>query len=159
MDSSRHFLHVKMVLRQGENLSPVLFSIFLNDLENFLSDYYSFGLFFFFFFFFQASSTKLFKNCSIIICGRHSFICRKVNELQELLNEFHIYCKLWKLDVNTDKSKIVIFGDRTRNRPDIIFDDKPLEVLDSFKYLGLVLPKSRNSHQTENHVAEQARKG
>ena len=62
------------------------------------------------------------------------------------------------MDANTDKSKIVIFGDRTRNHPDIIFDDKPLEVLDSFKYLGVLLPKSRNFHQTKNHVAEQSRK-
>ena len=49
--------------------------------------------------------------------------------------------------------KIVIFGDRTRNA-DIIFDDEQ----DSFKYLGVLLPKSHNFHQTKSHIAEQARK-
>lgn len=80
------------------------------------------------------------------------------NVLQELLNEFNNYCKLWKLDVNTEKSKIVIFGDRSKNHTNITFDDKPIEILDSFKYLGVLLPKSRSFHQTKKHIAEQARK-
>ena len=80
------------------------------------------------------------------------------NELQDLLNEFQNYCNIWKLDINTEKTKIVIFGDRTRRHNNILIDNKPIEIVDSFKYLGILLPKTRNFLQTKKHAADQARK-
>ena len=105
--------------------------------------------------FFEQFLQSYLKIVVLLYADDTVLLAENVNELHELLNEFHNYWKLWKLDANTDKSKIVIFGDRTRNHPDIIFDDKPLEVLDSFKYLGILLSKSRNFHKTKHHVAEQ----
>ena len=38
-NKSSHFFECKTgLLRQGKNLSPIIFSLFLNDLENFLLD-------------------------------------------------------------------------------------------------------------------------
>lgn len=31
-------------------------------------------------------------------------------DLQNALNEFYVYCSQWKLQVNTDKTKILIFS-------------------------------------------------
>ena len=31
------------------------------------------------------------------------------DDLQKALNEFYLYCNQWKLQVNTDKTKILIF--------------------------------------------------
>ena len=72
------------------------------------------------------------------------------NELQDLLNDFQNYCTIWKLDINTETNKIVIFGDRTRRHNNILIDNKPIESVDSFKYLGILLPKTRNFLQTKN---------
>ena len=55
-------------------------------------------------------------------------------------------------------SKAVIFGDKSSYRSPISFNDQPLEVVDCFKYLGVVLPKSRSFYQSKNHIVDQARK-
>ena len=68
-------------------------------------------------------------------------------ELQQLLNEFQSYCVRWKLNGNPEKSKIVIFGHRSRQRA-FSFNEQPIEVVDSFKNLGVLLPKTRSfSHK------------
>ena len=37
---------------------------------------------------------------------------------------------------------IVIFGDRSRHHDNISFNGQPIEIVDCFKYLGVILPKS-----------------
>ena len=81
-----------------------------------------------------------------------------IEELQDLLGKFHIYCSQWKLKINHEKTKVVIFRDKSKHLSLITFNDQPLEVVDCFKYLGMVLPKSRSFYQTKKHVVEQARK-
>ena len=83
---------------QGENLPPVLFALFLNDLEFFLST----------------------RNCSgidlellmIVIFGTDE------TEFQNNLNAFYEYSNMWRLDINYDKTKILIFGTHNDNRFD-----------------------------------------
>jgi hypothetical protein len=63
-------------------------------------------------------------------------ISESVEGLQHALNEFHSYCIQWKLHVNVDKTKIMIF---TNGRPPdktFYFDNKVIEVVKEFKYLG-----------------------
>ena len=60
------------------------------------------------------------------------------NELQLALNNLEIYCKQWKLHVNTDKTKIMIFGKRRyKKKFDFMLNGEVLEHVDSFKYLGV----------------------
>ena len=77
-----------------------------------------------------------------------------------MLDKFHIYCSnlKWKIIVNPEKSNVVIFGDKSKHPSLIKFIDQPLEVVDCFKFLGVVLPKSRRFYQTKKHVVGQARK-
>ena len=80
-----------------------------------------------------------------------------IEELQNLM-DFHIYCSQWKLKVNQEKSKVVIFGDKSKHPSLIKFNDQPLQVVGCFKYLGVVLTKPRSFYQTKKHVVEQVRK-
>ena len=82
-----------------------------------------------------------------------------MEELQDLLDKFQIYCSQWKLKVNSEKSKVVIFGDKSRHRSPISFNDQPLEVVDCFKYLGVVLPKSRSSYQSKKTYCGPGKEG
>ena len=49
----------------------------------------------------------------------------KEEELQKLLIEFQPYCVRWKLNVNPEKSKIVIFGHRLRHSA-FSFNEQPI---------------------------------
>ena len=48
-----------------------------------------------------------------------------MEELQDLLDKLQIYCSQWKLKVNSEKSTVVIFGDKSRQRSPISFNDQP----------------------------------
>lgn len=64
-------------------------------------------------------------------------------DLQRQLNYFLDYCKLWKLNVNASKTKIVIFS-KGRDLQNIYFyiDETELEIVKDFKYLGVVFSRS-----------------
>ena len=61
-------------------------------------------------------------------------------ELQAILNKLHDYCSKWGLEVNTVKTKIVVFRKRGRlyANEHWIYNDIGLEVVNDFNYLGVV---------------------
>ena len=59
--------------------------------------------------------------------------------LQRGLNILSNYCEKWKLVVNTDKTKIMVFrkgGNLPRNL-DFLFDGNKTELVKKFVYLGI----------------------
>ena len=123
-------------MRQGENLSPILFSLFLNDLESFLLRGNNFGQHIF-----EDSLQCYLKLVVLLYADDRMLFAESIEELQDLLDKFLIYCSQWKLKVNHEKTKVVIFGDKSKHPSLIKFNDQPLEVVDCFKYLGVILPK------------------
>ena len=71
--------------------------------------------------------------------------------LQELLNAYTDYCKNNRLRVNVQKTKIVVFG-RRAHKPKCYISGEEVEVVSSFKYLGITISnKGRyNSSIKEN---------
>ena len=107
-----------MGVRQGENLSPLLFSIFLNDFQKTLSEKYN-GL--------SEINTlsrvlstdemEFFINMYVLLYADDTLVlAESPNELQNALNEVHSYCQKWGLRISNDKTKgksktrIVIFS-------------------------------------------------
>ena len=71
------------------------------------------------------------------------------------------YCQQWGLQVNTAKTKIVIFWKNKRglrNMPRFHFNDNNLEFVDSFSYLGVKFSYNGKFNDTKKYLIGQARK-
>ena len=85
-------------VRQGESLSPFLFSMFLNDIEQTFKDK---GL--------EGINVDMFKFFMILYADDIAIFAQSSEELQNSLNVLHDYCQRWKLRVNVSKTKAMIF--------------------------------------------------
>jgi hypothetical protein len=136
-----HIFQCLIGVRQGENRSPLLFAIFLNDLHNYLSDHYS-GL--------QYLHELLKNHSSDINLDEHFhkillllyaddtiLMAESINELQNAIDAMSQYCDKWNLKINASKSKILIFSKgKIRNIPVVKFGNNNLEVVFDYVYLG-----------------------
>lgn len=131
-------------VRQGENMSPFLFAIFINDLETFLETQHNTGL--------ETISSELdsilgiyLKIFALLYADDTALMAESPLELQKQLDSFYEYCTLWKLKVNVEKTKVVCFSKgRLPSNLRFVFDNKELEIVKSFNYLGIILNRTGN---------------
>ena len=149
-------------VRLGENLSPVLFPLFLNDLSEFISHAYN-GLN-------NVSDMahillsnediEVYFKLYILLNAEDTVIfAESAEKLQAALNAMFLYCKSWDLAVNPSKTKITIFCNRkTVNVPKILYNSQELSVDDSFVYLGTTFSYNGRFTSNNQRLFEQARK-
>ena len=122
------FFYIGVGLFQGQNNSPALFALFLEDLELFLQETDACGL-------------KLSHICIILLLFADDMVILgdSPTDLQHSLNRLKQYFTKWGLEVNTSKSKIVVCRSRgnSRNNEKRTYDNDYLEVVDNFNYLGM----------------------
>jgi len=68
--------------------------------------------------------------------------------LQSLLNDLQYYCTTWKLKVNTNTTKIMIFKNGWHTRHDFLLTNTVLEVLKRSNTLVYALHRNRYSPYT-----------
>lgn len=99
-DISAFFLCCKGV-RQGENLSPILFSLYLNDLERYFMVNNTGGIIA------EANPENIYSYLKFaddtVLCSNSQY------DLQGMLNLFENYCDEWKLTVDISETKMLIF--------------------------------------------------
>ena len=78
-------------------------------------------------------------------------------DLQYSLQIYAEYCQKWKLIVNIDKSKILVFGKDTK-RINFTLNGVELERVKTFKYLGLMFSKNGKYVNAVKHNIDKARK-
>ena len=140
---------------QGENLSPVLFSIPLNDLENFLLQSRNNGIDLTII----NDEMTFFGKLLILLYADDAVILADIEQkLQDSLNLFHNYCQQWQLQVNMGKTKLVILGARKTDTNKSTLGNCDIEIIDRNKYLGIVFSQSRSFINARKHIAEQAKK-
>lgn len=77
---------------------------------------------------------------------------------QKNLDIFYEYSKMWKLDINYDKTRILIFGTRNDDHFHFKIGEKTISICKEFKYLGVIFTKSRSFCKAKKHNYDQAKK-
>ena len=82
------------------------------------------------------------------------------SETAAMLDTLYNYTEKWKLSVNINKTKIVVFRNSGILSHDEImyYNGLQIETINSFTYLGVVLNFNGKFSVAEKHVAEQGRK-
>ena len=134
-------------VRQGDNLSPLLFSLFINDFEEYLSVKYN-GLSRLnnlYTEIIQDDEFVAFLKLYILLYADDTIIMAETqNELQVALNAVANYCELWKLKINVNKTKIIKFAKRKppinqRNQYNFMLNNEKVDVVDHYVYLGTTI--------------------
>ena len=142
-------------VRQGENLSPLLFSMYLDDLENFIIsggvDSINLEI--------RTNEIHVYLKLLILLYADDTIIfSNNKTNFQKALDNFHEYCTIWKLKVNLSKTNVVIFNSRTNRNMTFTLGGQILSIKDKYKYLGVIFSKSGSFLNAKKHIVEQAKK-
>ena len=145
-------------VRQGENLSPLLFSIFVNDIEEHLlaSDCNGIKLNYS-----EDYASQLFLQLLILLYADDAVLFgESPQELQKALDSFKTYCITWKLTVNTNKTKILVFGSgpSASSKLKFYYNNKRLDIVDTYSYLGITFHRNKRLVTCIKELAESATK-
>ena len=140
-------------VRQGENLSPLRFSLFLNDLELHVISNGANGVELNF----QDDTTWL-KLLLLLYADDTVILSDDPIDFQNSLDIFNQYCIDWHLTVNANKMKVVIFGSRQTNNYSFNLGNDLLDIEDTYHYLGVTFSSNRSFLKARKHVTEQANK-
>ena len=151
------FFTCNIGVRQGENLSPILFAIYLNDFKDSISKSFN-GL--------ESMGLELhaemdtFINLYVLLYADDTIIlAESAEQLQKALRELNEYCRKWSLKINTSKTKIVIFSrGKVKKYPKFYVDMDEIEVKDDYVYLGVVFNYNGSFKKAISKQISQARK-
>ena len=135
-------------VKQGCLLSPTLFNLFINSLIE------------------EIKQLNLGVKCGEILLALLMFaddiaiMAETEEDLQCMLSTLHTWCESWRLHINTSKTKIVHFRHKSQPRTSFNFKCGPseLEVVPSYKYLGVWLDEHLDYQNCVNALSESARK-
>jgi hypothetical protein len=141
-------------VRQGANLTPLLFSFYLNDLETYFCNTNGIEC--------RIDHEKIYiylKLFVILYADDTVLLGDNPDSLKTSLLDFENYCKKWKLEVNISKTKVMVFGSRNKKYGNMFkFNGNELETVKDYKYLGLFLSSTNRYLKIKMHIAEQANK-
>ena len=129
-------------------LSPQLFNLYLHDLPNIFDD--------------ECDPVQL-SDCKIS-CLMYAddlvLLSESHTGLQTSINRLKLYCEKWKLKVNLNKTKILIFnkGGHKFARFSFTYDNLQLEIVQNYCYLGIDFTAAGTLTAALNKLKEKAHK-
>ena len=137
---------IKIGTRQGCNLSPLLFNLYLNDLPQYLNN---------------CGSNLITLNNEKVSCLLYADDIVLLNEsktgLEKSLSLVENYCNKWQLNVNISKTKILIFNRKFNScLPPLKLCGKPIEYVKSFVYLGIEISNTGSFNPAISRLCSKA---
>ena len=139
-------------LRQGENLSPILFSLFLNDLKHYFIQNNISGLSVMA----QVASDLNFDDIEtflhlflLLYADDTTLLAETEKDMQKSLDCLKDYCDISGLSINVEKTKVVVFSrGKIRNLPCLTFNGSNLQCVFEYKYLGTLFNYNNRFQKT-----------
>ena len=136
-------------LKQGDNLSPILFDIFFDDVDQI----------------FDSQCNPVIFNSEIslnhlLYTDDMAILSLSQEGLQNSLNKLETYCKEWHLIVRIKKTKIVVFNKTGKLLKSFVFkyEGKHIELVREFKYLEITVTASGGLYNAREKLKKQANK-
>lgn len=131
---------------QGDVLSPVLFNSFIDGLAVKLNE--------------SNAGIKIsdYHISNLMYADDIALLANSATQLQLLLNIVANWCNKWRLGINQTKTNIVHFRKIRKNRTTFKFSlgSSELKIVNSYKYLGLILSEFLNYNIAVDLLAESA---
>lgn len=120
------YLTANTGVKQGCILSPILFSLYINDLPDMLPDGVTVA----------GVTVKVLLYADDIV-----ILSNSPSGLQNMINSLQSYCNMWSLKVNLSKSKVMVFrkGPRISKNLKWTYGDEDIQIVNSYMYLGVDL--------------------
>jgi hypothetical protein len=134
-------------VRQGCVLSPTLFSVVINKLAKHINEFGTHGI--------QLS--PLFELFILLFADDVALLSDTPGGLQNQFNLLKLCCEKLKLTVNKEKTKVMVFrnGGILNKYEKWVYEGQPLEVVNSFCYLGYTFtPRLSPAIGVENLVSK-----
>ena len=115
-------------LPQGSAISPILFLIFINDLDADLDLQTAASLF--------ADDTSSWRHDGQIRGSDRVLMQKEIDKIMEWANT-------WKMKVNTSKTKSMVISSSQQDRhwnPEFVAAQEPIEAVQDYRFLGVTIP-------------------
>ncbi len=135
-------------IKQGDTLSPFLFNLYINDINDILND-----------------------RCHSPILGDQKVRCLMYADdllilsesqqgLQFAINQLRDYCDHWRLKLNVKKTKVMVFSSKKHdNKTAFYFGENKLETVEKYTYLGISFTRDGKLKEAVNTLHSKAMKG
>jgi len=144
-ECSESFLSSRGV-RQGCVLSPILFNLYMAGVNEELRTRKIGGV--------EVGNLRIWE---LAYADDIVLLARNRDALEDMMRTLEKFLKKRKLELNVEKSKIMVFNRKKRERNEVWkWKGKNIEEVQNFKYLGFILNKEGNYRE---HLKELTRKG
>ena len=134
-------------IKQGDTLSPTLFNVFIDDLATKISNINT-----------HPPELNGVPIPILLYADDVILISEDPMALQTCLDGLQDYCQEWKMKVNLDKTKIMVFENRKSLSRTFLLGDMVVPKTDRYKYLGVHFSYTGNFNIAQQELYKKALK-